>query len=221
MAKPIAALIVAIAAAVFSFAKLDATIAADTPVSVLSASDVVLTLPVSPSVDRITSGLQQELERLAAGATDTRLRVSLERMAADPELLVAVATAPVEMFDSGEAAATATAVYDVQLDPDLVTVVVATVELVPAYGATAVSRDHEDGHALINRAVAIRCAKSALATSVNSGHQGNALIANIIWSLSSASDPIHDRYHKLSARAALGNHRLYAQQALDEMADCD
>lgn len=220
MVKPIAALIVAMAAALFLHSQLDITIAADTPVSVLSASDVVLTLPVSPSVDRITSGLQEEFERLAAGATDTRLRTSLERMAADPELLASVARAPVEMFDSGEAAATATAVYDVQLDPDLVTVVVATVELVPAYGATAVSRDHEDGHALINRSVAIRCAESVLAESVNSGHQGNALIANIIWNLSSVSDPIHDRYHKLVGNAALGSHLRFAQQALDDLTDC-
>jgi hypothetical protein len=220
MGKTSAVLLAFTVAALLVLTRVDPTIAADTPVAVLPAADVVLLLPVSPSVDRITADLSQQLNEQAAMATDDRLRVALERAAADPDLLTRVATTPVEMFEGGEAAATATAVFDVELDPAEVTIVVATVELVPGYGNTAASRDHEDGHALINRTVAIRCAGSALAASVSSGRQGKALIDGIIGYISSASYPVHDAYHDLAAGATYGQHLAHAQRALAQVTAC-
>lgn len=219
MARAIAA-IIAFVVVVLVLARLEPTIAADTPISVIAATDVVLTLPVAPSIDRITSDLRQQLEVMASMQTDPRLRTALERFARDPELLVQVATTPVEMFDNGEAAATATAVYDVHLDPAGVTVVVATVELVPGYGATAVSRDHEDGHALINRRVAARCARPALESAVGASHRGETLINSIISQLSASSYPVHAAYHRLATGATVGQHLRLAELALQEVTDC-
>lgn len=192
----------------------------DTPITVVAAGDPVLLLPVSPDVDRIVGDLRNELNRLAGTANDPRVADALRQIAADDELLRSIANAPVEMFDSGRAAATATPVYDITLQPDGVTVVVATVELIPGYGATAISRDHEDGHALINRRVAARCAKTALADAVQAGRQGEALINGIIARLSTASENVHRRYHQYVANAGLGTHLREAERALIDVPGC-
>ncbi len=195
-------------------------IAADTPVVVLGADPIILRLPKSPSVERVTSDLIGELDALAARESDIRVSDALERIGADIELLRAVATTPVDMFDNGEAAATATPVYDVMLDPERVVVTVATVELVPGFGSTAASREHEDGHALINLSIARGCAADALATSVNNGRQGAALINSVITYLVDASAPVHALYHQYVDYAQYGQHVRFARQALDEITGC-
>ena len=195
-------------------------ITVDTPITVVAAGDPVLFLPVSPDVDRIVGDLRDELDRLAGEAKDPRVADALRQIAADDELLRSIADAPVEMFDSGRAAATATPVYDITLQPDGVTVVVATVELIPGYGATAISRDHEDGHALINRRVAARCARAAMAEAVQEGRQGEALIDGIITGLSTASESVHLRYHQYVANAGLGTHLQEAERALIDVPGC-
>jgi hypothetical protein len=124
------------------------------------------------------------------------------------------------MFDSGRAAATATPVYDVTLEPEGVTVVVATVELVPGFGATAISRDHEDGHALINRRVAARCAKEAMVAAVGEGRQGEALVNEIVARLSASSDTVHHLYHQYVEYAVLGAHLQQAERALADAPGC-
>ena len=192
----------------------------DTPVTVVAAGDPVLLLPISPGVDRIVGDLRVELERLAGAANDPRIADALTQIAADDALLRDIATSPVEMFDSGTAAATATPVYDITLEPDGVTVVVATVELIPGYGATAISRDHEDGHALINRRVAARCAREAMVDAVAAGRQGEALINGIIARLSTASETVHHRYHQYAANAGLGAHVREAERALADVPGC-
>ena len=192
----------------------------DTPVRVLAAGDVVLHLPVSPEVGRITTDLSVEFSTAAAAATDPRIADAFRVWSQDGALLQQVATTPVEMFDSGEAAATATAVYDIQLEHDLVTVIVSTVELVPGYGSTAISRDHEDGHALINTTIAKRCAAEAFRESVGTGHQGEALIVSILKRLNEANDPVHAAYHSYVARAGLGQHIRQAERALTDVPGC-
>jgi len=195
-------------------------IAADTPVVVLGTDPIILPLPQSPSVERVTSDLIGELDALAAGDPDIRVGDALRRVAADLELLRAVATAPVDMFDSREAAATATPVYDITLDPERVVITVMTIELVPGFGSTAASREHEDGHVLINLNIARRCAADALATSVNDGRQGNALIDGIINHLVDSSAPVHALYHEYADHAQYGQHVRFARQALDEVTGC-
>lgn len=190
-------------------------ITAATPVVVVAADDVILLLPVSPPADRIVADLEDALLELAAASTDSRVADSLGRIAADAELLGKVATAPVEMFDTGQAAATATPVFDVSLAADQVTVVVTTVELIPAYGATAISRDHEDGHALINRVLTQRCADDALAASLRDGRTGGeALIEGIIDFVTAAAHTAHERYHEYATGAGLGQHTAHAWRAL-------
>ncbi len=193
---------------------------ADTPVLVLAADDPILRLPVSPGVDRIVSDLRIELQRLAAVETDARIAEALLGLSDDDDLLRSIATAPVDMFASGDAAATATAVYDITLGPDLVTVIVTTVELVPGYGATAVSREHEDGHALINRSVAQRCAAEALAAGVNSGRRGASLIDGMMAYMTDAADSVHTVYHRYVTGAPFGRHIRLAEQALAEVLPC-
>lgn len=196
-------------------------VTAETPVVVLAADDAVLRLPVSPNVDRIVADLRAEFERLAVLERDPRIAAGLRAFSSDAALLHDVATAPVEMFDNREAAATATAVYDIELDPELVTVVVTTVELVPGYGATAVTREHEDGHALINRKVAQRCAADALAAGVGAGRRGNLLITAMMAYLSDAGDSVHAVYHDYVSGASFGRHLGYAEQALDDTRPCE
>ena len=195
-------------------------IAADTPVAVVAADDVVLHLPRSPSVDRIVSDLSAELRSQAATTNDPRIERGLNRIESDHEFLVQVATSPVDKFDSGEAAATATAMYDIHLDKDKVTLVVLTVELVPGFGSTAGSREHEDGHALINLSIARRCAADALRVSVEAGYRGQSLI-NSMWNqLNAANDPVHLRYHQYVGNARYGQHLRYAKQAIADVPDC-
>lgn len=215
------ALLVLLVSAIAAVAAVDnARIGADTPVAVLPAPDLVLLLPVSPTPERIVADLSEELRSRAAGAADEHLRSALERMAADPALLRQVATRPADMFVAGEAVATATALYDVELDPAQVTVVVMTVELIPGYGSTAISRDHEDGHALINREIAYRCARPGLEALVASGHQGERLINGLIAFLDQASGRVHDGYHRLVGGGAYGQHVTRAREALTDAPGC-
>ena len=195
-------------------------VSADTPVVVLAAEDPVLLLPVSPDVERIANDLAAELEALAAAEVDPRIEAALRRFAADRDLLRRVAANPVEMFDSATAAATATPMYDIALERESVVLVVATVELVPGYGSTAISRDHEDGHALINRKVAQRCGQAALRSALDSGRRGELLINGMIAFLSEQSNAVHDEYHRKVGRAGYGQHIRLAQEALDESGVC-
>ncbi len=197
-----------------------ARVDADTPVSVLAADEVVLHLPVSPSVDRIVADLHLELQQVAATTTDPRVADALNRIEDDDGLLREVAETPVEMFDNGEAAATATAIYDIQMDRERVTVTVITIELVPAYGSTARSREHEDGHAMINEAIAKRCAVESLRTGVEDGLQGQPLINRMVSEISASGDPVHAVYHSLAQNARYGQHMRFAARALDEVPGC-
>ncbi len=197
-----------------------AAVSADTPVTVLSAGDLTIHLPVSPSVERIVADLHAELGVAADSELDPRIESALRRLESDKQLLQQVAASPVEMFDNGEAAATATAVYDVRLGSEVVIVTVITVELVPAYGSTARSRDHEDGHALINERIAKRCADDALRNGVEAGLQGQPLVNRIVAAIGASGDPVHDKYHEYVRNARYGQHIRYAQQALADVPGC-
>jgi hypothetical protein len=195
-------------------------VAPDTPVTVLAADSIILKLPVSPDVSRITADLAAALGAAADRATDDRLRNALRGWQEDERFLAQIAVSPTEKFDSGEAIATATPIYDVQLDPDEITVVVLTVELVPGYGSTAGSREHEDGHALINRRITYRCAAEIVAASVEDGNQGGTLIYDVIVRLDAANDPVHEQYHVYVKNASYGQHTRAAERALDEVEGC-
>jgi hypothetical protein len=195
-------------------------VSADTPVAVLAAGDIVLHLPVSPSVERIVADLHTELRDVSGASRDSRIAAALDRVEADEDLLRQVATTPVHMFDSGEAAATATAIYDIQLDAEKVVVTVITIELVPAYGSTAASREHENGHALINKKVARRCATEALRTGVGLGLQGQPLINSMVASISQAGSPVHEAYHRYVQNAGYGQHIRQAERALVDVPGC-
>lgn len=196
-------------------------VSVDTPVSVLVADSIILRLPVSPDVSRVANDLAAALQDAADRAGDERLELSLDAWANDDRLHSSIAAHPVEMFDNGTAAATATPMYDVQLDADEVTIVVTTVELIPGYGSTASSREHEDGHALINKTMTLRCAKEIVAASIEAGNQGNALIADVLRDLDEVNDPVHNLYHKYVDRASYGQHMKQAERALDEIPGCD
>ncbi|MDJ0664506.1 MAG: hypothetical protein QNJ75_08085 [Acidimicrobiia bacterium] len=208
------------AAVVVVLALSSSGIDADTPVDVLIADEVVLHLPVSPSVERIVADLHLELVAVADSSSDSRVEAALRRIDDDNDLLRAIAASPVHMFDSGEAAATATAVYDIQLESDRVTLTVATVELVPAYGSTARSREHEDGHALINERVAERCAAEALQVGIASGLRGELLVNRMVAELSASGDPVHDVYHSYVHNADYGEHIRAAERALEDVPGC-
>ncbi len=213
--------LIAVGAAAMMFAGLRAiTVDGDTAVTVLAADEVVLHLPVSPSVDRIVTDLKAELSRVALSTSDDRVADALVRIRDDATLLNDVAAKPVDMFDNGAAAATATAVYDIQLERDLVTVTVVTVELVPAYGSTGRSRDHEAGHALINEKMTKRCAEEVLQRSVELGSSGDILIAQMVSGLSAAADPVHNAYHRYAEGANYGQHLQHARKALADVTGC-
>lgn len=195
-------------------------VGAETPVAVLAADRVVLNLPVSPSVERIVTDLRNELAAMSTATTDPRIAAALERIGTDDQLLTLVAESPVEKFDNGEAVATATPLYDVRLDEERVVVTVVTVELVPGYGSTAGSRDHEDGHALINEKIAKRCSRDALLAAVDAGYQGQSLINYMVSLLYDSADPVHAKYHSYVVRANYGQHLRYAEQALNDVEGC-
>lgn len=193
---------------------------ADTPVVVLAAGDVILHLPIGPDMERITTELSIELNAAAAGAGDDRIADAFRSWSRDDALLRQVASAPAEMFDSGAAAATATAVYDIRLSREAVTVIVTTVELVPGYGSTATSRDHEDGHALINREITKRCASAVFLASLEDGRYGESLINNMLGLLGEANAPVHATYHSYARAARYGQHLGFAERALDDVVGC-
>jgi hypothetical protein len=193
---------------------------AETPVSVLTADRVLLLLPVSPSADRIVHDLRLELRHVAAGSTDPRIAAALDRVADDDDLLQQVAAQPADMFSSGRAAASATPLFEVSLSKERVVVTAITVELVPGYGSTASSRDHEDGHALINERIARRCAHEAFLYGIEHGYRGQQLINAMVALLNDAASPVQSRYHSYVGNAAYGQHTRYAEQALAEIPGC-
>ncbi len=195
-------------------------VTAGTPVTVLAADRVVLLLPVSPTTDRIVTDLRAELFAMGTTETDPRIVSALQRAARDDGLLTSVAASPVDMFSSGAAIATATPLFDVSLSKERVIVTTITVELVPGYGSTATSRDHEDGHALINEKIADRCAAESLITALGTGYQGEDLIKAMSWLINQAADPVHTRYHTYVKSAEYGQHIRYAGQALQDVAGC-
>jgi hypothetical protein len=195
-------------------------LSADTPVTALAADEVVLLLPVSPSVDRIVGDLHQELAAVSAATTDPRIAAALDRLADDDVLLRDLAQHPVDMFASSEAAATATPYFDVSLSKERVVVTAITIELVPGYGSTAATRDHEDGHALINEKIVKRCAREAFEYGIEHGYQGQALAGTMMSLLFQATDPVHAKYHSYVHHAGYGQHIAYAQQALDDVPGC-
>ncbi|MCP3996805.1 MAG: hypothetical protein GY722_17350 [bacterium] len=213
--------IIGLAAALFTISVMSASrVDADTSVTVLSADEVILRLPVSPSTDLIAAELHDELGIVAEASNDPRIASALNRIDNDKDLVRQVAATPSEMFDSGEAAATATALYDIQLESAEVIVTVITVEIVPGYGSTAGSREHEDGHALINKKIARRCAVDALHSGVADGLQGEALINRMVAEISASGNPVHDKYHSYVRNARYGQHIRYAEQALQDVAGC-
>ncbi len=197
-----------------------ARVTAETPVTVLAADRVVLLLPVSPTTERVIADLRVELNAMATGETDPRIASALNRAAGDDDLLASVAAAPVDMFASGAAIATATPLFDVSLSKERVVVTTITVELVPGYGSTATSRDHEDGHALINEKIASRCSAEALAAALDDGYQREDLIRAMSRLINLAADPVHARYHTYVKAAGYGQHLRYAGQALEDVAGC-
>ena len=196
------------------------SLSADTPVTVLTADRVVLLLPVSPSVDRIIHDLRLELHNVAATATDPRVAAALDRVARDDDLLSGVATTPADMFKSGQAAASATPLFEVSLSKERVVVTSITVELIPGYGSTAGLKDHEDGHALINERVARRCAGDAFLHGIGHGDRGQGLVNTMVSFLNAAAAPVQNRYHGYVGNAAYGQHIAYAEQALAEVSGC-
>ena len=213
--------IIGLAAAIFTISVMSASkVSANTPVTVLSADEVILQLPVNPSTDLIVAALHDKLGAVAATSRDPRIAAALERVDGDDGLVRQVAATPSEMFGNGEAAATATALYDIQLGSNEVIVTVITVELVPGYGSTASSREHEDGHALINEKIAKRCATESLQAGVAVGLQGEALITRMVAEISASGDPVHTKYHSYVANARYGQHIRYAEQALQDIAGC-
>lgn len=193
---------------------------ADTPVTALAADRVVLLLPVSPSVDRIVADLRQELRSASTTTTDPRITAALDRLAGDDELLRDIADHPADMFASSEAVATATPFFDVSLSKERVVVTAITIELVPGYGSTAGSRDHEDGHALINEKIVKRCAREAFEYGIEHGYQGRALAGAMMSLLYQATDPVHAKYHSYVHYAGYGQHIAYAEKALDDVPGC-
>lgn len=197
-----------------------ARVSADTPVTVLAGDRVVLLLPVSPSVERIVGDLRLELQSISEQESDPRITRALDRVAGDDDLLHQVATTPADMFFSGTAVATATPVFDVDLGKDRVIVTTITVELVPAYGSTAGSREHEDGHALINEKIATRCARDALLYGLERGYQGQGLINTMVSLINLAADPVHARYHSYVGNASYGQHIPLAEESLGDVEGC-
>jgi hypothetical protein len=195
-------------------------ISPDTPVTVLVAEPAVVSLPQAPTEARIVAELRATLSAVAAADADPTVAEALRRTAADDAMLLAVAASPVEMFASGAAVATATPIYDIAVESDRITIVVTTVELIPGYGATAVSHDHEDGHALINATVARRCGATVVTAAIRAGHRGVNLTAAISNGLVAAGAPVHDEYHVLAQNAGYGHHRRWAEQALENVAGC-
>lgn len=199
---------------------LHAGVTAETPVVVLVADPLVVSLPQAPSRSRVVTELESAIDTAAATEANSRIRDALLRTSEEEAMLLSIATSPVEMFGSGDAVATATPIYDISLAPDQVTIVVATIELIPGYGATAVSHDHEDGHALINAAVARRCAADVVAASLAAGYRGVRLTEAISNGLADAGSSVHEEYHQLVRYATYGEHIRYAEQALETVAGC-
>jgi len=213
--------IVGIAAGMLAFSMVSAArVSADTPVTVLTGDTVVLLLPIAPSVDRIVGDLRLELQSMSIAETDPRIARALQRVADNDDLLRDVATTPADMFHSGAAVATATPLFDVDLDKERVIVTTITVELVPAYGSTAGSREHEDGHALINEKIAGRCAREAFIYGIGRGHQGQGLVNTVVSLINLAADPVHARYHSYVGNAGYGQHIGFAEQSLKDVEGC-
>lgn len=186
------------------------------PVVVYAADPVRVVLPISANEDLIVNGLRDSLEERAKATANPIVRQQLLRLREGEERLDRIATRSVQRFDSGQAAALAFSLYSAEVSREDVTIVSVTAELIPNYRGLAKSRDHEDGHALINSELARRCGPGITQRLIARGLGGAWLENAIITELHDVGDVAHDVYHLLVENATLGAHQRHARTATDQ-----
>lgn len=189
------------------------------PVVVYAADPVRVVLPISASENLIVGGLQDSLEERAKATANPIVREQLLRLRESKDRLDRIASRSVQRFDSGQAAALAFSLYSAEVTSEDVTIVSVTAELIPNYRGLAKSRDHEDGHALINSELARRCGPGIAHRLIARGLGGAWLENAIIVELHEVGDAAHDVYHLLVQNATLGAHQRHARAATDQIVE--
>lgn len=188
---------------------------ADATVRVLTADPIRVVLPIGAESGFIAARVREELNAAANRTVDPAVRTMLQELAG-AEDVTDLARVGAEKFASREAAALAYPIYFVLADTERITISVATTELIPQLPTIAVSRDHEDGHALINSQLAQRCGPPLSRHHIEAGSGGAHLEAAIANGLLGLGTEAHELYHQYVQDAAVGAHRAQALRAVDE-----
>ena len=190
---------------------------ADAPVEVLTADPVRVLLPIDPDAadikQRLTVAIQQ-----AANAEGGTLAEELDRLAANSDRLQAMADTGASRFSSKQAAALAYPLYSARIEEDgSVTIIAITAELVHQHRGVGYSIQHEDGHAYINDALAIGCARSVVADKAGSGLRGRLLENSVVNALHEIGDEAHDLYHQAVNYVPNPRYRASARESAESV----
>ena len=181
----------------------------------MAAADTVrVILPVDPGRERILSELTLALRKEAQQATSPLLREGLTAAADDTAQLQDVARLVAADFASGQVAAVAVALYEVDVTDERVTIAAITAEIVPQYAGIGVSIDHEKGHAIINEEIARACGR-VVAQRLSSTRRGESLEAAIRNELWRIGGDAHDTYHAAVNPNPPSNHSPFARKAAE------
>jgi hypothetical protein len=192
------------------------SVSADTPVRIETAPPVRVILPIDPGEETILAELIRALKQHGRQATSAQIRRDLTTIASDLEPLREIAAAVARQFASGEVAAVAFALYEVDVGESRVAISAVTAEIIPQYAGIGISIDHENGHALINEEVAVACGRTITRRLGTAGWRGTGLEGEIRLELWRIGDVAHDLYHSAVSGIPPTQHRPHAVRAADK-----
>jgi hypothetical protein len=187
-----------------------------TPVRVETTTPVRVILPIDPKEDTIVVELIAALKEHARSATTPQIREDLAAIASEPAPLREIARTVAQQFASGEVAAVAFAMYQVDVSERRVVISAVTAEIIPQYAGIGISIDHENGHALINDEVAVACGARITHRLGATGWRGSGLEDEIRRELWRVGDVAHDLYHAAVSGVPPTQHRPHAVRAADQ-----
>jgi hypothetical protein len=167
---------------------------ATAPVRVLLTEPVRVVLSPAPSVTEISSELKAAIQERADGEYDPTMRRYMEALSTSDDYLERISRGARERLGS-DAGALAYQLIHVDVSAERIAIAAITAELLPNRGYIGTSTAHEDGHALINDQVALRCGPAIARSELAVAKGVPQLRTAILDALYAAGDRAHEVYH--------------------------
>jgi hypothetical protein len=168
---------------------------ASAPVRVLTTEPLRLKLTPSPDASEISVALGDALRDRAETERDPTMRRYLEALGRDGDYLARLSEGARDRLET-DAGALAYQLLHVDVTSERVAIAAITAELLPSRRYIASSRAHEDGHALINDQIALRCGPPVAREAIEAGTSGRNLAETIMDGLYDIGDVAHGIYHR-------------------------